>query len=153
MFDKILGTKKHDESINTSEIEYKLSKMNLTEMRTYLKNHIVNFEISEEGVICVMQRLNSFNSSKNRFVESDAMDSKKKKLFELVLVVATHKKVSAKSVELIQSFIDIYMDIITDYDKRNKQIYTSRLNDALSVSVNMVNHLSTLKRKTNILGD
>jgi len=151
MFKKLLGKKK-DDSTDTSEIENKISKMNLSEMRTYLKNHIADFESCEEGVVGVMNRLNRVDGS-NRFVENDAMDSKKKKLFELVIVVATHKKVSAKSVELIQDFIELYSDMILDYDKRNKQIYMSRLNDALSVSVNMVNHLSTLKRKTNILGD
>jgi hypothetical protein len=152
MFKKLLGKKK-DNSTNTSEVQQKIEKMNLSEMRTYLKNHIPDLEVCEDGVVSVLERLNSIDSSKNKFVEDDAMDSKKKKLFELVIVAATHKKVSAKSVELIQHFIDIYTEMITDYDKRNKQIYMSRLNDALNVSVNMVNHLSTLKRKTNILGD
>lgn len=152
MFKKLLGKKK-DDSTNTSEVKSKIDKMNLTEMRTYLKNHILDFEVCEEGVVAVMERLNSVDSSKNRFVEDDAMDSKKKKLFELVIVAATHKKVSAQSVELVQQFIELYTDMIMDYDTRNKQIYMSRLHDALSVSVNMVNHLSTLKRKTNVLGD
>jgi hypothetical protein len=152
MFKKMLGKKK-DSSIDTSEIKTKISKMNLTDMRAYLKNHIEGFKTSEDGIIILMERLNSLDSSGKRFVEFDAMDSKKKKLFELIILLATDKKVSVKSVELLQQFIEIYDDIISDYDKRNKQIYTSRLNDALSSSVNMVNHLSELKRKTNILGN
>jgi len=152
MFKKMLGKKK-DDSTNSSELEKKIAKMNLTDMRAYLKNHIDGFEPSEEGVVALFQHLNSKDATGKRFVEMDAMDSKKKKLFDLVIVAATHKKVSPRSVELLQAFIENYADMISDYDKRNKQIYESRLHDALSASIDMVNHLSALKRKTNVLGD
>ena len=80
------------------------------------------------------------------------MDAKIKKSFELVLTIASHKKMTVVVVEQIQEFIKLYADIIAKYDKDNKQIYASRLNDALAKSITNVNTMAEIDRKRAVLG-
>lgn len=80
------------------------------------------------------------------------MDSKKKKGFELVLLVAKNIHMSADIVEQLQEFIVVYEELIHKYDTENKDIYISRFNDAISLAINNVNKQSELGRKANVLG-
>jgi hypothetical protein len=155
MFGKILGKKENSTLSNKrdKEILEKVQKMTLTEMRDYLKNKILGFESCEQGVSAVMNRLITKDASSKRYIESDSMDSKIKKTFELVLIVASHRKVTVKIVEQIQEFIKIYHDLISKYDKENKQIYGSRLKEALTTSISNINKMAELNRKNTILGE
>jgi len=155
MFGKILGKKENTSVTNKidKEIVDKISKMNLTEMRDYLKNKIMGFESCEEGVSSVMSRLITKDASGKRYIESDAMDSKIKKGFEVVLVVAAHRKVTVKIVEQIQEFIKLYHDIINEYDTNHKQIYGLRLKEALTMSISNINKMSEMNRKNSVLGE
>jgi len=155
MFGNILGNKESNSLTNDTDKELldKISKMNLSDMRDYLKNKISGFESSENGVSAVMSRLITKNEEDKRFIESDAMDSKIKKGFEIVLIVASHKKVTVKIVEQIQNFIKLYQDIINEYDRKNKQIYASRLKEALTMSISNINKMAEINRKNSVLGE
>jgi hypothetical protein len=156
MFSKILGKKKSEaEGSNKehAELAERVSKMNLTDMRSYVKNKIPNFEVSEDGLIEVMKRLVTpdKNSSK-RYIEPDDMDSKIKNGFELVMAISDSRKMTIETIELMQEFIEVYSDIILKYDTDNKQIYGSRLNDAVSKAVLNVGQMVELTQKANVLG-
>ena len=85
------------------------------------------------------------------YIEIDDMDTKIKKGFELVLSVADHKKVTVTTVEQIQEFIVLYEDIILKFDNEYKQIYHSRLNDALQKAIKSVETMADINRKENVL--
>jgi len=81
------------------------------------------------------------------------MDSKIKKGFDLVISIASHAKITVVAVELIQEFITLYDDVITKFDRDNKQIYESKLKDALQRAINNISEMADLKRKMNVLGE
>ena len=151
MFGNILGKKKEDVGIDdNADIALKVSKMNLTEMRSYVNNKINDFEITQSGLVEVMKKLTV--ADETTYLQIDDMDSKKKKGFDLVLMIANSKHISAESVELLQEFIVVYHDLILKYDTEYKEIYASRFSDALEKSIDNVNKYSELQRKSNVLG-
>ncbi|MEN4053069.1 MULTISPECIES: hypothetical protein [Sulfurimonas] len=157
MFGNILGRKKEDNSqkdeVHAALVE-KISKMNLTEMRSYIKNKIKDFEVSEDGLIEVMQRLTMEDKkTKTYYLKSDDMDTKKKKAFDLILAIAESKKINFTVVDLMQKFLEVYKDIITEYDREHKEIYGSRLIDAVNLALANINEKAALKNKMDVLGE
>jgi len=155
MFGNILGRKKEEiseeDKANAAVVE-RIAKMNLTDMRAYVRNRMGGLESCEDGLVAVMSRLLTKNEDTlKRYIEIDDMDSKVKKGFELVLSVAEHKKVTVASVEQIQEFITLYADIILKFDTANKQIYSSRLNDALQKSLQTIEIMAEINRKAEVL--
>jgi len=154
MFNKILGKNKREikESGNHSKIVERISKMNLSDMRIYVNNKLNDFEITEDGLSEVMRRLISKDANEKRFIESDAMDSKIKKAFDLVIIIASNKKITITTLEFIQEFIELYKDIITKFDQDNKQIYESKLKDALNGAIATISTMAEMNKKDKILG-
>ncbi len=156
MFESLLGRKKQDISDNDSEhsvLLNKIDRMNLTEMRSYVKNSLTGFESSSDGLTLVMQKLITKNErTSKRYVEPDDMDSKIKKAFELVLAIAMHKRITVHTVELLQKFLEVYTDIIAKYDQDNRDIYASRLKKAVKQSIVNIDNLTELDRKMKVLG-
>lgn len=151
MFGKILGKNKLESNKQNNVIVEKISKMNLSDMRVYVNNKLNNFEVCEEGLTEVMKVLVSKDAKGRRFIESDAMESKIKKAFDLVIIVAKSKKMSIDTTELIQTFIELYSDIIQKFDNDNKQIYSSKLKDSVNTSLATLQTMNNLKKKMNIL--
>jgi hypothetical protein len=156
MFKKILGKKKSEISTQDkahSKIVERISKMNLTDMRAYINNKISEFEVDEDGLIEVLRKLIvKDDKTSKRYIEIDDMDSKIKKCFDLVISIASHNKITVVAVESIQEFITEYSDIITKFDKDNKQIYESKLKDSLQNAINNISDMTDFKRKMNVLG-
>ncbi len=155
MFSKILGKKentKSDGSDANSELVQKIATMNLTEMRSYINNKIPDLEVNEEGIIEVLKKLvYPDKKTSKRYIEIDDMDSKIKKGLELLLNISKHKKMTVVAIELLQEYIRTSEDVIQKYDKEHKEIYASRLKDALSNAVAVVNARSSLKTKMDVL--
>lgn len=151
MFSKILGGKNCTDDVCNNEIKNKVSKMNLSDMRVFINNKA---KITEEGIIEVLKRLNTKNAqTKNRYIEIDDMDVKIKKGFDLVISIANHKKISVTAVELIQEFIDLYSDVINKFDKENKQIYDTKLKEALQKAISNIEVIVQFKKKMNLFND
>ena len=157
MFGNILGKKKSEvssEDKNHAELVQKISKMKLTDMRAYINNKILNFEVDEDGLVEVLRKLTTRNSeTSKRYIEIDDMDTKIKKAFDLVISIASHAKITVVAVELIQEFITLYNDIIVKFDRDNKQIYESKLKDSLDRAIGNIGEMADLKRKMNVLGE
>jgi len=152
MFSNILSKDKNRSTSN--ELVQKISKMNLPEMRSYVNNKAFNLELCEDGLVEVLKKLTTLNEeSEKRYIQIDDMDSKIKKGFDLLITISSSKKISVEAVELIQEFITVYQEIIEKFDRDNKQIYASKLNDALAAGVEGVNRRSEVERKLNILGN
>ena len=157
MFGSILGRKKEEISSEDKAHEIlvnKIDKMNLTDMRAYVKNSITGFEPCEDGLSIVLRKLmDKDEKTSKRYIESGDMDSKIKKAFDLILVIATHSKITVTIVEQIQEFIELYKDIIVKFDTENKQIYASKLKDALVKSIDNVAQKAKLDHKMKVLGE
>jgi len=103
--------------------------------------------------VAILDRLivKNANTSK-RYIEMDDMDSKIKKGFEVVLSIAEHKKITVTAIEKIREFIELYRDVITHYDTKNKQIYSSRLKESLQKGMNTIETMSEVNAKMKVLG-
>lgn len=146
MLSKILGKKKDKNA--SQDIEYKIAKMNLTEMKAYLNNKHPEDKIDQEGVIALMNRLISQDKkTSNYYIQESDLDAKIKKAFDLVISISASKKVTVVAVELIREFMDTYSDLIKKYDTENKDIYSSRFNDALSNASGRIHTIADINNK------
>jgi hypothetical protein len=154
MFNNILGKSKKEsnEDVKYQAIREKISKMNLLDMRVYVNNKLNDFKVCEDGLSEIMRRLTSVDANGKRFIESDAMDSKKKKAFDLVILISKNKKITIVTTELIQKFIEMYSDIITKFDTDHKQIYASLLKDSLNKSIMVISSMADINKKAKVLG-
>ena len=148
MFNKLLGKKTESSDQSYNELEHKISKMDLSDMRYYVNNKLTDFQLCNKGLIEVMKRLILINEkTSKRFIEIDAMDSKIKKAFDLVILVAKSKKITVIAIELIQEFINLYADVIEKFDTDNKQTYDSKLKRSLNDAILMIGSMSDIKEK------
>jgi len=151
MFSNIMGNKNSQKDDNTELIE-KISKMNLTDMRLYVKDNMKDFKSSKDGLEEILKKITLVDSqSSKRYIEADDMDVKIKKAFDLVLAILENKNISASIIEKAQNFLEIYKDIILSYDTNNKQIYAKKLHDKLISSANIINMKSDLIKKMNVI--
>ncbi|MCX6075458.1 MAG: hypothetical protein NTW78_01075 [Campylobacterales bacterium] len=157
MFENIINILKNSDSGSDKkklEMIDKISKMNLTDMRAYMKSSMQGFEPSEEGVIEILKKLTTVNEeTSERYLANDDMDSKIKNCFELVLVIASDIRITIDAIELIQEFINVYADIIADYDTKYKQIYGLKLKNSIKNAIRIVNTKTDFSRKENVLND
>jgi len=157
MFANLLKkNKSQDNAVDASlqELTLKIDKMNLTEMRSFVQNKIKDLEVSNDGLSIVLQKLTKIDSTNNKcYVNSDDMDSKKKKAFDLVLLIMASKKINIQTIELVQDFLVTYEEIINEYDTEHKDIYTSRFKDAIVNAVAMIEVISHMENKLNILSE
>ena len=155
MFGNILGKKKDNRaSSEAAKIDLKISKMNLTEMRSYVNNRLSDFKISKDGLIVVMKKIVKRDDEHYKtYLQLDDMDIKKKKGFELILMISKNKHISVEVVELMQEFVTTYDELIKKFDSDYSEIYASRLTDAIEVAINNVNSHLELQRKVNVLGE
>ena len=153
MFSKILGkTKESDKSKELTEAISKVENMNLTEMRSFVNNKIASFEVSTVGLLAVMNKLTLVNATTKKLylVESDT-DIKKKKAFDLVLLIAKSTKINLSVLDAIQKFTQVYAPIITQFDKENKEIYASRFTEILEQAIAALAMLADDMDKRDIL--
>ena len=136
MLSNILGLKN---KIDT-ELEDKILKMDLIEMRRYVNGKIDKFKVNEFGLHLVVKKLIKTDKATSKdYIETRDMDSKKKKAFDLIILILQHKQVTVSILESIYIFVQMYADLIKEYDKENKQIYESRIRDSLSTAIERIN--------------
>ncbi|MBA1437635.1 MAG: hypothetical protein FAF05_01385 [Epsilonproteobacteria bacterium] len=149
MLRKLLGKKDKadkEESIDP-ELSQKIFKMDLGSMRLYMKSE----EAQIDGLYLIMQKLTQpINDKGEYYLKADDMDTKKKKAFELVLLIAKSKKISAKTLEGIEKFIQIHKEIIKEYDYEHKEIYTDRLHKSLQTAVVNLETLSKIHQRLDL---
>lgn len=140
------ANKKEEQSDTHSHITEKVSKMSLTDMRTYVRNKITDFEVSEFGLQEIMRIL-------IEYIKIDDMPSKKKKAFDLIILISSNKKITIDTIEYMQKFLEQNKEIIHAYDREFKEIYESRLDDALAMALKNVDEITNLQNKMSVLGE
>ena len=155
MFRNILGKIKGQGSEDKAykELVQKIAKMNLTDMKAYINNRVPGMGTSEEGLSEIMKKLlNVDEKTSKRYIDADDMDSKIKKGFDLVLALLINKKLTVLAIEQVDEFIKTYKEIIDNYDRKHKQIYSSRFKGALGKAVDNINLRAELSRKSKVIG-
>ena len=153
MISKIFGkkTKEEEKDPKLKELDERIAKMKLTELGSYVKGKIDTLEVSEEGLVAVLERLVSKINDNRYFLDASDDDTKLKKAFELVLLVAKNKKVTLKAMEIIATFKTLYEPLIKAYDKKYKEIYADRLDKAVENAMVIVEAKVSLQNKMNVL--
>ncbi|MEA3227582.1 MAG: hypothetical protein U9P38_00755 [Campylobacterota bacterium] len=155
MFESLLGRAKKDISVDDKEhivLLNKIDRMNLTEMRSYIKNSVSGLESSSDGLSIVLRKIIDENKTTNkRYIEIGDMDSKIKKAFELVLAIATHKRVTIVVIEQIQEFVAVYEKLILKFDMENKEIYASRFKKAIKQALITIHSMAEINTKMRVL--
>ena len=148
MLRKIFGKKnsQQEESFDPELVE-KISKMNLTDMRLYVKSE----EVDIDGLFLILKRLIDPNEKGEYYIKKDDMDSKKKTAFDLVLLIAQSKKISAKTLQAINRFVEVYSSIIKTYDNDHNEIYVERFKKGIESAVIDLQTLSHIHKKLDVL--
>lgn len=151
MLSKILGKKEKNQ---TGVDIAKISRMNLTELRSYLNNKIESLPVTQDGLVAVMKKLATADEvTKKYYIEASDTDQKKKKAFDVFLLLAKSKKMSVECVELMQLFVSVYEDIVNEYDTKYKEIYRSRLGTAIEQALVNIHELKEFDNKMKVLGE
>jgi len=146
LFTKFLKSLKGSQRENSNKLLDKISKMDLVEMRIYINEKLDDFEVDDFGLHEVVKKLINMNEQSSKyFLQENDLDSKKKKAFELLLLILQHKKTSIAVIESTQEFLDVYDKLIKQYDKDNKDIYESKIKKLMSLAVDRIN------KQTNII--
>lgn len=149
MLKKLLGKK----DVKTeSALSKKIATMDLTSMKLYVKGSIKDLVVDAEGLNLILKRLSyPLNEKGVLYLRKEDMDTKKKKAFDLVLLILSSKKINVQTLELAQKFCDVYAEIIKEYDKKYKEIYEQRFKDALKVAMANIDTLVSIQKKMDLL--
>ena len=147
MFGKLFGKSKENKVKSNSSFS-QIYKMNLSEMRSYVNNKTVNLKLTQEGLAEVMKKLTLPNKKTSKlYIAPDDMDTKKKKGFDLVLLIAKNEFINLDIIEQMKNFTAVYDELINKYDTEHKEIYSSRFTDAINLAVDSLNRQSKLAKK------
>jgi len=153
MFNKILGRKEGaKEDKEHSELVQRISKMDLTEMKSYVNNRISSMPVSRDGLVEILKLLlKEDKKTKTRYLKIDDNDAKIKKGFDLVIAISTHSMITFPVIKLLQEFEEVYKDIIDKFDTDNKQTYKSKLKKAVENSVTTIGMIADIHNASDIL--
>ena len=156
MLSKILAKTKDasaEKSKEHKELVAKISKMNLTDMRAYINNRILDNLVSEEGLNEILHKLLKVDEkTSKRYIDGGDMDSKIKKSFDLILNILKSKKINVTAIELVNEFLEVSKDIVQNYDNKHKQIYDTKFRNAIILAIDNINKKVELKRKMDVVG-
>ncbi|WP_373071875.1 hypothetical protein [Sulfurimonas sp.] len=143
IFSKILGNKNTNKDSKNEKLLEKIEKMDLNDMRLYVNGKFSEFEVSEYGLSEILKKITLKNENTGQcYLKEDDMDSKMKKVFELVILILSNKKISIYGLEISQKFLETYEKIIKKYDKENKQIYENKIKESISKAADKINFKS-----------
>lgn len=139
MFTKLLNGILGSRSKKNKKLEEKISKMDLRYMRLYVNGRLSEFKVDEFGLNEIIKKLTNPNAETSKhFIEADDMDSKKKKALDLIILILANKQTSIAVIENVHLFLEVYEEIISKYDKDNKQIYEKRIKDLINLAIKRI---------------
>jgi len=148
-----IGISTNDKEKIHNELVERISKMNLTDMRSYTNNRIPDLPVSEDGLIEILKRLLEVDEKTHkRYVDIEDMDSKIRKGLDLIINILTNKKLSVEAIEAAIELFEASKEMIEKYDTENKQIYHSKIREALNKAIETINMKSEIQRKMGVIG-
>ncbi|MDD3835048.1 MAG: hypothetical protein PHS42_06200 [Sulfurimonas sp.] len=148
-----IGISTNDEEKMHNELVERISKMNLTDMRSYINNRISDLPVSEDGLKEVLKRLLEVDEKTDkRYIDIEDMDSKIRKGLDLIINILANKKITIEAIEVAIELFEASKEIIEKYDNDNKQIYHSKIRDSLNKAIETMNMKSEIQRKMGVIG-
>jgi len=152
MFSKLLGSLSKKENKQETKQLAKIAKMDLVEMRNFVNGKYNDIEVDEYALREIIKKVMSVNENSSKYyIEDNDMDSKKKKAFDLIILILKHKLVSVLVVESAQKFLEVYEEMIQKYDYDNKQIYEKKIKDSISIAVNTIDTKTDINEKMRVV--
>jgi len=152
MLDKI-GISTNDKEKMHNELAERISKMNLTDMRSYTNNRIPDLPVSKEGLVEVLKRLLEVDDKTHkRYIGIEDMDSKIRKGLDLIVNILANRKLSIEAIEVAIELYEVSKEMIKKYDTDNKQIYISKIKKSLNKAIEYMNKRSEIQRKMGVIG-
>lgn len=131
--------------------------LSLTDLRRYINGEDPTHPPSEAMLIDVLKHVMNRETPSEAFpqgkrcVDTNDNDVRIKKLLDLGLSIARSKKVGVESLAMLLEFIDMYDDIIEDYDTRHKEIYKTRFLEQVKSAITTVETKMHLHDKFQLL--
>lgn len=145
MFSKLLGILSPKESEEALRLQEKIAKMDLSEMRLYVNGKLDNFEVTEFGLNEIITKLISKNENTSHYYIADNdLDSKRKKVLDLLILVLENKNISVLVIETAQEFLEVYDEMLKKYDYVNQDIYEKRIKKMISLAVDKIDTKSDI---------
>ena len=139
MFSKLLNNILGSQGKKNKKLEYKIANMDLPNMRLYVNGKLDAFKVDAFGLNEIVKKLTHENKETSKhFMQDDDMDSKKKKVLDLIVLILANKKTSITVIESIHLFLDVYEELIKKYDTDNKQIYEKRIKDLINLAIKRI---------------
>lgn len=147
-----MGISSSDKEKEHKELIERISNMNLTDMRSYINNKIPDLQVSEEGLVEILNKLLKVDDKTDkRYVDIEDMDSKIRKGLDLIVNILTNKKLSIEAIEVAIALYDASKEMIEKYDTDNKQIYMSKIREALNKAIENMALKSEIQRKMKVI--
>ncbi|EQB40235.1 hypothetical protein M947_02555 [Sulfurimonas hongkongensis] len=148
-----MGISTNDKEKMHNELVERISRMNLTDMRSYINNRIPDLPVSADGLQEVLKRLLEVDEkSQKRYIDIEDMDSKIRKGLDLILSILANKKLSIEAIEVAIELFEVSKEMIIKYDIDNKQIYYSKIRESLNKAIEDMNKKSEIQRKMSVIG-
>ncbi len=148
-----IGISTNDEEKMHNELVERISRMNLTDMRSYINNRISDLPVSEDGLKEILKRLLEVDEKTDkRYIDIEDMDSKIRKGLDLIINILANKKITIEAIEVAIELFEASKEIIEKYDNDNKQIYHSKIRDSLNKAIETMNMKSEIQRKMGVIG-
>ena len=146
IFSKILGNIKDSKKDSDNEnLKQRIQKMDLGEMRLYVNGKIIELKVSGSGLSEIVKKLTLKNEDTgHNYLKDDDQDSKKKKVFDLIVLILNNKKIDVHTLELVQKFLENYDKLIKEFDKENKQIYEKKIKELISITADKISFKSDI---------
>ena len=136
-----------------NELVERISKMNLTDMKSYTNNNITDLPVSTESLVEVLRRLLAVDEKTDkRYLDIEDMDSKIKKGLDLIISILANKKLSIEAIEVAVELYEVSKEMIKKYDTDNKQIYLSKISESINKAIENMNKKTDIQRKMGIIG-
>ncbi|MDY0232764.1 MAG: hypothetical protein RBS11_01910 [Sulfurimonas sp.] len=148
-----IGISTNDKEKMHNELVERISRMNLTDMRSYINNRISDLPVSEDGLKEILKRLLEVDEKTDkRYIDIEDMDSKIRKGLDLIINILANKKITIEAIEVAIELFEASKEIIEKYDNDNKQIYHSKIRDSLNKAIETMNMKSEIQRKMGVIG-
>jgi len=148
-----IGISKNDKEKKHNELVERISKMNLTDMRSYINNRISDLPVSADGLEEVLKRLLEVDEkTQKRYIDIEDMDSKIRKGLDLIINILANRKLSIEAIEAAIELFEVSKEMIEKYDTDNKQIYLSKIRESLNKAIENMNKKSEIQRKMGVIG-
>ncbi len=130
---------------------------NLENIQEYVRGQNSSYPLTDIGMASILGRFNNrrkddakFASGQRREFETTDRVERTKKGLDVVISIATQSSLSSETIPLLVQFIEVYVDVIQDLDKKLSQTYEHKIKNAYKTAEMNALAKSQFKKKLDI---